>query len=68
MDGVDSEEGAELRAATKRIKAWEKELELVTDASELVDAQAVVPPKDDIRHLWVTEILQFRCGGVDVSR
>ena len=46
IDGVDSAEGAELRAANKRIKALEKELQLVKDASELFDAQAVVPPKD----------------------
>jgi transposase-like protein len=46
IDGVDSAEGAELRAANKRIKALEKELRLVKDASELFDAQAVVPPKD----------------------
>ena len=34
-DGVDSAEGAELREAKKRIKALEKELQLVKDASEL---------------------------------
>ena len=45
-DGVDSAEGAELRAANKRIKALEKELQLVKDPSELFDAQPVVPPKD----------------------
>ena len=46
IDGVDSAEGAELRAANKRIKALEKEFQLVKDAAELFDAQAVVPPKD----------------------
>ena len=46
IDGVDSAEGSELRAANKRIKALEKELQLVKDASELFDAEAVVPPKD----------------------
>ena len=46
IDGVDSAEGAELREANKRIKALEKELQLVKDAAELFDAQAVVPPKD----------------------
>ena len=46
IDGVDSAEAAELRAANKCIKALEKELQLVKDASELFDAQAVVPPKD----------------------
>jgi len=46
VDGVNSAESAQLRAANKRIKALEKELELVKDASELFDVQAVVPPKD----------------------
>jgi transposase-like protein len=46
VDGVDSTESAQLQAANKRIKALEKELQLVKDASELFDAQAVVPPKD----------------------
>ncbi len=46
VDGVDSVESAELRAARKRINALEKELQLVKDASELFDAEAVVDPKD----------------------
>ena len=46
IDGVDSAEGSELREAKKRIKALEKEIQLVKDASELFDAEAVVPPKD----------------------
>ena len=46
IDGVDSAESAQLRAANKRSKALEKELQLVKDASDLFDAQAVVPPKD----------------------
>jgi transposase len=46
IDGVDSAESAQLRAANKRIKTLEKELQLVKDASELFGAQAVVPPKD----------------------
>lgn len=45
IDGVDSAESAQLRAANKRIKTLEKELQLVKDASELFGAQAVVPPK-----------------------
>lgn len=36
VDGVNSEESAQLRV---------KELQLVKDASELFDAQAMVPPK-----------------------
>ncbi len=46
VDGVDSSEHAQLRAARKRIKALEKELQLVKDASELFDRMAVVDPKD----------------------
>ena len=46
IDGVDSAEGAELQAAKKRIKALEKELQLVKYASELLYAQALVPPRD----------------------
>ena len=46
VHGVNSTESAQLRAANKRIKALEKELQLVKDASELFDAKAVVPPKD----------------------
>ena len=45
VDGVDSAESDRLRAAIIRIKALENELQLVKDASELFDAQAVVPPK-----------------------
>ena len=46
IDGVVSAESAQLREAKKGIKTLEKELQLVKDASELFDAQAVVPPKD----------------------
>ena len=44
-DGLDSQESAELRSLRKRIRVLEQELQLVKDASELFDAQAVVPPK-----------------------
>lgn len=43
---VNSAESAQLRVANKRIKALEKELQLVTAASGLFDAQAALPPKD----------------------
>jgi hypothetical protein len=43
IDGVDSDECAQLREANERIKALEKELPLVKDASDLFDARAVVP-------------------------
>ena len=46
VNSVNSTESADLRVANKRIKALEKELQLVKDASDLFDAQAVVPPKD----------------------
>ena len=46
VDGVNSTESAQLQAAKNRITALEKELQLVKDASELVDAHGVVPPKD----------------------
>jgi len=46
IDGVDSSEHAQLRAARKRIKALEKELQLVKEASDLFDRTAVVDPKD----------------------
>lgn len=46
VDGVNSTESTELREAKKRVTALEKELQLVEDASELFDAQAVVPPRD----------------------
>jgi transposase-like protein len=45
-DGVGSSDSAQLRAANKRIKALEKELQLVKEASELFDAAAVVPTKE----------------------
>ena len=41
-DGVDSRESAALRAASKRIKSLEKELQLVKDASEIYDSLVVV--------------------------
>ena len=44
-DGVDSRESAALSAANKRIKALEKELQLVKDASEIYDSLVVVDPK-----------------------
>ena len=43
--GVDSRESAALRAASMRIKALEKELQLVKDASEIYDSLVVVDPK-----------------------
>jgi transposase-like protein len=46
VGGSDSSEHAQLRAVRKRIKALEKELQLVKDASELFDRTAVVDPKD----------------------
>ena len=46
VDGIDSTESAALRAAHKRIKFLEKELELVKDASEIYDSLAVVDPKE----------------------
>lgn len=46
VDEVNSTESAQLREAKKRIKALEKELQPVKDASELFDVQPVVPPKD----------------------
>ena len=42
-DGVDSRESAALRAASKRITALEKELQLVKDASEIYDSLVVDP-------------------------
>jgi transposase-like protein len=45
-DGVDSCESAALLAANKRIKALEKELQLVKDASEISDS-LVVDPKGE---------------------
>ena len=46
VDGVNSTESAQLQEANRSIKVLGKELQLVKDASELFDAQAVVPPKD----------------------
>ncbi len=46
-EGMDSTERAALRAAHKRIKALEQELQLVKDASEIYDSLAVVDPKGD---------------------
>jgi putative transposase len=43
-EGIDSTESAALRAAHKRIKALEKELQLVKDTSEIYDSLAVVDP------------------------
>ncbi len=45
IDGVDSSEHAQLRAARKLINALEKELQLVK-ASDLFDRTAAVDPKD----------------------
>ncbi len=45
IDGMDSVESAALRAAHKRIRALERELQLVKDASEIYDSLAVVDPK-----------------------
>ena len=46
-EGIDSTESSALRAARKRIKSLEQELQLVKDASEIYDSLAVVDPKDD---------------------
>jgi hypothetical protein len=46
-DGLDFLESVELRVSRKQIRVLEKELQLMKDASELFDSQAVVPPKDD---------------------
>lgn len=43
---MNTTENPQLRAANKCITALRKELQLVGDASELFDAQAVMPPKD----------------------
>ena len=45
VEGVNSAESAELQEVKKRIKALEKELQLVKNDSELFDAQAVVTTK-----------------------
>ena len=47
VEGVGSAQSAELRAAKKRIKVLEDELQLVEDASELFDRTAVVDPKEN---------------------
>jgi transposase-like protein len=44
-DGGNRVEGVGLRTAPKRIKALEKELRLVKDASEIYDSLVVMPPK-----------------------
>lgn len=44
VDGIYSTQNAALRAALKRIKFLEKELQLVEDASEIYDSLAVVGP------------------------
>lgn len=45
VDGIDSTQSAALRAAHKRIKFLEKELQLVKDASEIYDPSAVADPR-----------------------
>jgi len=45
VEGIDSAESAALRAAHKRIKALEQELQLVQDASEIYDSLAAVDRK-----------------------
>jgi len=44
-EGIDSTESAALRAAHKRIRSLEKELQLVKDASEIYDSLAGGGPK-----------------------
>jgi len=44
-EGIDSVESSALRSANKRIKALEKELRLVKDASEIYNSLVVVDPK-----------------------
>ena len=46
-EGVNSAESAALRAANKRIKELEQELQLVKDAFQIYDSLAVVDPKGD---------------------
>ena len=46
VEGVDSTQSPELRAAKKRIKVLEGELQLVREASALFDSLAVVDPKE----------------------
>jgi len=46
-DGVDSRESAALWASIKRIKAFEKGLQLVQDASEICDSLVVLDPQED---------------------
>jgi hypothetical protein len=45
VDGVTSSGNSALRAAHKRIKTLEKELQPVKDTSEIYDSLAVVDPK-----------------------
>lgn len=45
IEGIPSVEANQLAAAHKRIAVLEAELALTRDACELLDAQAVVPPK-----------------------
>ena len=45
LPGNNTQEKSHLRAAKKRIKESETELQLVKDACALIDASAVVPPK-----------------------
>jgi len=45
VECVDSAQSAELRAVKKRVKALEEKLQLVREASALVDSLAVVDPK-----------------------
>jgi transposase-like protein len=46
VKGTDSTKSAALRAAHKRIKSLEKELQLVKDASEIYDSLEVMDPKE----------------------
>jgi len=45
-EGVHSTESAAKRAAYKRIKSLERELQLVQDASEIYDSLEVMDPKE----------------------
>ena len=45
VEGIDSTESAALRAVNKRIKALEKELQLVKNASEIYNSLVVVDPQ-----------------------
>jgi len=46
LGGVDSTQGADLRAAKKHVKASEEEVQLVREASASFDSLAVVDPKE----------------------